>query len=194
MSATDRSAPDVPGERDLTETTRSSACVYQGRLLQVREDVVRLPDGSIGRREYIVHPGAAVILAMPDERTVLLERQFRYPLRRHVLELPAGKLDPGEAPLATAQRELLEETGHLAEEWRHLSTFWPVVGYSDERIDLFLARGLTHVGRSLDPGEFLEVLTVPLDQALDWARTGRIAEAKTIMGLLLAEKVLAGTW
>ena len=180
--------------RDLTEHTVDTKTVYQGRLLHVREDTVRLPDGSVSRREYLVHPGAAVILAMPDPATVLMERQYRYALRTHVYELPAGKIDPGEEPLATAQRELREETGHEAGEWRHLLTTYPVVGYSDERIELYLARELRHVGHALDDGEFLEVFALPVAEALDWVRSGRIVEAKTIMGLLLAERIAAGGW
>ena len=181
-------------DRDLTEHTVAAKTVYQGRLLHVREDTVRLPDGSHARREYIVHPGAAVILAMPDPATVLMERQYRYPLRAHVYELPAGKIDPGEEPLKTAQRELLEETGYEANDWRHLITTYPVVGYSDERIELYLARDLRHVGHALDEGEFLDVFAMPVTEALAWVRSGRIVEAKTIMGLLLAERIAAGGW
>ena len=181
-------------ERDLTEHTVDSKTVYRGRLLHVQEDTVRLPDGSTARREYVLHPGAAVILAMPDEHTVIMERQYRYPLRAHVYELPAGKIDAGEAPLETAQRELLEETGYRARDWRHLLTTYPAVGYSGERIELYLARELEHVGHALDEGEFLEVFTLPLADALQWVRSGRIVEAKTIMALLLAEKIAAGQW
>jgi ADP-ribose pyrophosphatase len=181
-------------ERDLTEHTLEQKTVYRGRLLHVQEDTVRLPDGSTARREYIVHPGAAVMLAMPDRETVILERQYRYPLRAHVYELPAGKIDPGETALETAQRELLEETGYRANEWRHLMTTYPVVGYSNERIELFLARDLEYVGSALDEGEFLEVITLPLEEAMAWLRSGRICEAKTAMGLLLAERIVAGEW
>ncbi len=181
-------------DRDLTEHTVEAKTVYRGRLLQVQEDTVRLPDGSTSRREYIVHPGAAVILAMPDAHSVLMERQFRYSLRSHVYELPAGKIDPGEEPLATAKRELLEETGYRGRDWRHLLTTYPVVGYSSERIELYLARELEHVGHALDEGEFLEVFTMPLAEALTWVRNGRIVETKTIMALLLAEKIAAGEW
>jgi ADP-ribose diphosphatase len=182
------------GERDLTEHRISSRSVYRGRLLDVREDEVRLPDGTTSRREYIVHPGAAVMLAMPDAQSVVIERQYRYPLQEHVYELPAGKIDPGEDPLATAQRELLEETGYRAHTWRHLLTTYPVVGYSNERIELYLARDLEQVGHALDEGEFLDVLVVALDEAIDWVRTGKIKEAKTIMGLLLAERIVRGAW
>ena len=181
-------------DRDLTEHTVESRTVYRGRLLHVQEDSVRLPDGKLSRREYIVHPGAAVILAMPDERSVLMERQYRYPLKSHVYELPAGKIDPDEDALETARRELLEETGYRARDWRHLLTTYPVVGYSNERIELYLARDLEHVGHALDEGEFLDVFVLPLDEALEWVKSGRIVEAKTIMALLLAERIAAGEW
>jgi len=181
-------------ERDLTEHTLKSKTVYSGRLLDVREDEIRLPDGKSARREYIVHPGAAVMLAMPDANSVVLERQYRYPLREHIFELPAGKIDPGEDPLDTAKRELLEETGYRAREWRHLLTTYPVVGYSNERIELYFARDLEYVGHALDDGEFLDVFTLQLTEALDWVRSGRIKEAKTVLGLLLAEKIVAGSW
>jgi ADP-ribose pyrophosphatase len=181
-------------ERDLTEHTLQSKTVYCGRLLDVREDEVRLPDGKPARREYIVHPGAAVMLAMPDANSVVMERQYRYPLREHVYELPAGKIDPGEDPLDTAKRELLEETGYRAREWRHLLTTYPVVGYSNERIELYFARDLEYVGHALDDGEFLDVFALRLTEALDWVRSGRIKEAKTVLGLLLAEKIVAGSW
>jgi ADP-ribose pyrophosphatase len=181
-------------DRDLTEHTVESKTVYRGRLLQVQEDIVRLPDGKPSRREYIVHPGAAVMLAMPDERSVLMERQYRYPLKSHVYELPAGKIDSGEDALETAKRELLEETGYRARSWRHLLTTYPVVGYSNERIELYLARDLEHVGHALDEGEFLDVFVLPLEEALQWVKSGRIVEAKTIMALLLAGKIAAGQW
>lgn len=181
-------------ERDLTEHPLELKTVYRGKLLHVQEDTVRLPDGSTSRREYIVHPGAAVMLAMPDPQSVIMERQYRYPLRTHVYELPAGKIDSGETPLDTAKRELLEETGYRAADWRHLLTTYPVVGYSNERIELYLARELEYVGHRLDEGEFLDVFTLSLEEALAWVRSGRICEAKTVMGLLLAEKIVAGQW
>ena len=168
---------------DFTEQQLTTRLVYAGQLLKVREDTVRLPDGRTARREYVQHPGAVIIIALLDADTVILERQFRYPLGRHFYELPAGKIDAGEDPLATAQRELMEECGYAARSWWQLATLHPCVGYSDERIELYLARDLTHVGHARDDGEFLEVVPVALAEALDWVETGRITDIKTVTGL-----------
>lgn len=169
---------------DLLEHTLSSETVYQGRLLNARRDRVRLPNGKESSREYLLHPGAAVIIPLFDNGDTLLERQHRYPLHRDFLELPAGKFDPGETELACAQRELLEETGYTADSWRELATFHPCIGYSDERLVYFLARGLSHEGHARDHDEFLEILRVPMAEALDMVRDGRITDGKTVMGLL----------
>jgi ADP-ribose pyrophosphatase len=179
---------------DFSETQISSEVIYDGVLLHVVSDRVRLPNGGVAVREYIHHPGAAAVVAFLDERTILLERQFRYPLGRHFIELPAGKIDPGEDPLATAQRELREECGYEAREWRHLTTLHPCIGYADERIEIFLARDLTHVGHALDEDEFLEVMHVRVDEAVSWVREGRITEPKALMGLIWAEKIVRGEW
>lgn len=179
---------------DFSETQLDSTPVFDGVLLHVLQDTVRLPNGAQSTREYIRHPGAAMIIARPDPDTIVLERQFRYPLARHFIELPAGKIDPGEDPLATAQRELREECGYAAREWRHLTTLHPCIAYSDERIELYLAEGLTHVGDALDEDEFLEVMTVPLARAIAWVRDGTITEAKAVTGLLWAEKIRNGEW
>jgi ADP-ribose pyrophosphatase len=181
-------------EQDFTETTIDSRPVFDGKLLHVRVDTVRLPNGRTAQREYIHHQGAVTMLAFLDERTILLERQFRYPLRRHFIELPAGKIDPGEEPLATAKRELKEECGYEAGEWRHLGTLHPCIGYADERIELYLARDLRDVGRALDDDEFLEVFPLSVDEALEWVRQGRITEPKAITGLLWADKIVRGEW
>jgi ADP-ribose pyrophosphatase len=182
------------GHAALTETRVTGEAVYDGVLLHVRRDTVRLPDGRTTVREYIEHPGAVTILPLLDSGELLMERQYRYPVGRELYELPAGKIDPGEATLATAKRELLEETGYVAREWQYLTTFHPVVGYSTEHIELWLARGLAHRGRTLDDGEFLETFPVTLATALDWVRTGRISDAKTIVGVFWAEKLAAGAW
>lgn len=174
------------GEDVLTETELDSEAVFEGVLLKVRRDRVRLPDGKTAVREYIRHPGAVVVVAsLPDGRLVF-ERQFRYPLRRSFIELPAGKIDAGEALLACAQRELREETGYAAAEWTHLGVMHPCIGYSDERIEVFLADGLTEVGDALDDGEFLEVFTLSVDEARQAVLDGRITDAKTVTALFLA--------
>ena len=179
---------------DFTEKKISSRAVYRGRLLKVNEDEVSLPDGGTASREYVLHPGAAIILPLFDDGSVLLERQFRYPLGRHFYELPAGKLEPDEAPLDTAKRELIEETGYVAAEWRELGRLHPCIAYSDEQIDFFLARRLEFKGARPDAGEFLETLRVPLAESVDWIRRGRITDTKTILGLFWAEKLLKENW
>lgn len=173
---------------DMKETRLDTSVVYEGSFMQVRKDNVRLPDGATSSREYINHPGAVAVLAMLDNGKLVMERQFRYAPQREFIELPAGKIDHGEDILLTAQRELLEETGYAASEWLHLTTAWPCVGYADERIEYFLARGLTHQGRNLDDGEFLEVFELSLPEAIEWIRLGKINDSKTIVGLFWLEK------
>jgi len=180
--------------QDFSEQRVASKTVFKGKLLHVVSDTVRLPNGRESTREYIRHPGASMIIAMADEHTIVLERQYRYPLDRHFIELPAGKIDPGEDPKDTAKRELREECGYEARDWRHLTTLHPCIAYANERIELYLARDLVSVDRQLDDGEFLEVLHVPVTEALAWVRDGRITEAKAVTGLLWAEKILRGEW
>jgi len=158
--------------------------VYAGGFLRLRRDVVRLPDGKQTVREYILHPGAVVIAAQFDDGRIVLERQHRYPHRRDFIELPAGKLEPGEPHLATARRELEEETGYVARQWRRLGVIHNAIGYSDEAIEMFHATGLELRAPKLDDGEFIEVLTVPFAEALAMVRDGRITDAKTISALL----------
>jgi ADP-ribose pyrophosphatase len=171
----------------VTEEFLQGELVFSGRLLEVHRDRVRLPDGSEALREYIRHPGAVAIVALFDDGRVLLERQFRYALGRTFIEVPAGKLEPGEAHLATAKRELLEETGYVAAEWRRLGVIHNAIGYSDEGIEIWLARGLELREQQLAEGEFLEVFTVPLAEAQAMARDGRVTDVKTIAGLLWVE-------
>ena len=169
----------------LIETKVSSEQVFDGKLLHVRRDTVRLPDGGLATREYVVHPGAVLIVpVLPDGRLVV-ERQYRYPVGRVLIEFPAGKLDPGEAELATAQRELAEEAGLAAARWTPLGRIHSVVGYSNEAIDFYVAEELTHVGAKLDAGEFLEICTMSLDEMLAALDRGEITDAKTVAALLL---------
>ena len=168
----------------MTEELLEGELVFSGRLLEVHRDRVRLPDGSEAVREYIRHPGAVAIVALFADGRVLLERQFRYPLAREFVEIPAGKLEPGELHLETGKRELLEETGYVAKEWRRLGHIHNAIGYSDEVIEIWLARGLERREPRLAEGEFLEVFTLPLAEAQAMARDGRITDVKTIAGLL----------
>ena len=177
---------------DLKETCLDSSIAYDGDFIKVLKDNVRLPDGSVSYREYIKHPGAVAVLAILDNGNLLMERQFRYPPQREFIELPAGKIDSNEDILVCAQRELLEETGYVAGEWTHLATTWPCIGYADERMEYFLARGLTHQGSKLDEGEFLEVFELSVADAMKWIKQGKINDSKTILGLLWLEKLLKG--
>jgi ADP-ribose pyrophosphatase len=177
---------------DLKETRVESALVYDGGFIRVHKDSVLLPDGAVTSREYITHPGAVAVLAMLDSGNLVMERQYRYAPQREFIELPAGKIDHGEDILICAKRELLEETGYVAKEWIHLTTAWPCIGYADERMEYFLARGLVHHGSQLDDGEFLEVFELSLPEAIEWIRLGKINESKTIVGLFWLEKYLNG--
>ena len=180
--------------KDLSERKVSSKLVYDGKLLKVRSDTVRLPDGETAEREYIEHPGAVAVIALTDSGELVMERQYRYPLGRDMIEIPAGKIDRGEDPLATARRELKEETGYTAAQWHHVATINIAIAYSNERIEIYLAKGLKHEGAALDDEEFLEVFTLPLATALAWVREGKITDSKTVSGLFWAEKVLGGEW
>jgi ADP-ribose diphosphatase len=169
----------------LVETRVDGETVFKGKLLDVRRDTVRLPDGKLGTREYIVHPGAVLMVpVLPDGRLVML-RQFRYPVGRVIIEFPAGKLDPGETPLATAERELREEAGYTAARWQSLGRIHSVVGYSNEAIDFYVAEVLTHVGAALDDEEFLDVGIMSLEEMLAALDRGEITDAKTVAALLL---------
>ena len=178
----------MTAREDLTEHRVSGEIVYDGTLLKVHRDVVKLPDGSAGTREFIRHPGAVAVLPLFDDGRILLERQFRYPHRREFIELPAGKLEPGEPHLETAKRELLEETGYAAREWKRLGVIHTAIAYTDEAIELFLAEKLSQAVRKLDAGEFLETLIVPFAEAMQMIRDGRITDAKTVTGLLWFDK------
>ena len=176
---------------DLTETTLSSETVYQGRLLHVKRDRVALPGGGESTREYIVHPGAVVILPVFENGDVILERQHRYPLHRDFIEFPAGKIDAGEDDLACGKRELREETGYEARDWLHVTTLYPCIGYANERLEFYRAQQLVYVGHERDTDEFLEVMRVPFGEAMDWLKAGKICETKTVVGLFWLEKLLA---
>lgn len=173
---------------DFTEHTISSERLLDGKLIRVQSDRVRLPDGSESWREYVLHPGAVIVAAFVDDDTLLFEHQYRYPVRRHFIELPAGKIDPDEPHAETARRELREETGYTASDWRHAATLHAGIGYSNEAIELYVARNLTHVGHQRDEGEFLEVFTLSLAEAVEMVGRGEITDTKTAFSLLWLDK------
>lgn len=176
---------------NLTEETLTSEPVYDGVLLHVRRDTVRLPDGETSVREWIEHPGASAVVPVFDDGTVVLLRQFRYPPRREFLEVPAGKFDePGESPLDLARRELMEEAGVSAERWTELGKTYPGIGYSTEVIHLFLAEGLSEGEAQSDDDEFVEPVRMPLAEAVAMARRGEILDGKSCVALLLAQAEL----
>ena len=181
-------------DSQLTETRIDGEVAYDGGFLKVTRDQVTLPNGAVTWREYIKHPGAVVVLAILDDGSVLLERQFRYPLRRVFIELPAGKIDPGEDVLACAKRELQEETGYTASDWQFLTTIHNAIAYSDEHLDIFIARGLTAGPSKLDDGEFLETFSATLPEMLEMVRSGQITDVKTIIGAFWLDKLNAGAW
>ena len=178
----------------LTEIQVRSEELLRGHFLHAFRDTVRLPDGSEATREYVIHPGAVMVVAeLPDGRWVL-ERQFRYPVQAVMIEFPAGKLDAGEASLDCARRELLEETGYTAKQWARAGVLHPVISYSTEFIDIWFARDLTAGQRQLDQGEFLDVFSATADELLQWCRDGSVTDAKTLTGALWLQNVRSGAW
>jgi ADP-ribose pyrophosphatase len=178
----------------LKETQVDTAVAYEGHFLKVQKDTIRLPDGKTTKREYIKHPGAVVVLPLFDDGSILLERQFRYPLQDIFIEYPAGKIDPNEDSMECAKRELQEETGYTATDWKFVCTIHNAIAYSDEHLDIFLARGLTEGKSQLDEGEFLETFKATVPQMLQWIREGKVTDVKTVIGTFWLEKILAGEW
>ncbi|AZY49805.1 NUDIX domain-containing protein [Bordetella avium] len=183
-----------PQEQHLAEVRESSELVYDGRFLKIRHDRVRLPNGRLASREYVVHPGAVVVIPLLDDGRVLLERQFRYPVERVMTEFPAGKLDPGEDPLACAKRELFEETGYTAAEWAKAGALHLAIAYSTEIIHIYFARGLSAGERQLDEDEFLDVRSAALPDLLAACQRGEVTDAKTLTCMLWLQNAMSGAW
>ena len=175
-------------DEHLAEKKISGEGVYDGIFLKMKRDTVSLPDGQHAVREYLEHPGAVAILAVLDDGRVLLERQYRYPIAQAVIETPAGKLNAGEDPLLCAQRELQEETGYTAKHWSKIRRIHPVISYSTEFIDIYLAEGLSPGPARLDEEEFLDVFAAPLEELLNWVEMGKITDVKTIISTYWLER------
>jgi ADP-ribose pyrophosphatase len=185
-------------DRHLTEILLSSETLLSGCFLQIKSDTVQLPDGLSAIREYVVHPGAVMVIPLLEDAfgntRIVLERQFRHPVGQVMVEFPAGKLDPHESMQDCAQRELREETGYSAAQWAHAGVMHPVISYSTEFIDIWFARQLTLGSRHLDQGEFLDVFSATPAEFMQWCREGRVTDAKTLTGALWLQNVLSGAW
>lgn len=181
-------------DQHLIEHKTGSEELLKGGFLHAFRDTVQLPDGSTSTREFIKHPGAVMVVPLLDDGRLVLERQYRYPLHRVMVEFPAGKLDAGESTFTCAQRELLEETGYSATEWARAGMLHPVIAYSTEFIDIWFARGLTLGERKLDAGEFLDVFSATLPELLDWCRDGQVTDGKTLAAVLWLQNLASGAW
>jgi ADP-ribose pyrophosphatase len=180
------------GDQHLREERVSGEDIYGGIFLNMKRDQVRLPDGELAAREYLTHPGAVAVLALLDDGRVLLERQYRYPIAKACIEIPAGKLEIGEDHLLCAQRELEEETGYTARKWSYIRRIHPVISYSTEFIDIYLAEDLVAGNSHLDDEEFLDVFAAPLEQLLAWVEEGEITDVKTTISAYWLDRYRRG--
>jgi ADP-ribose pyrophosphatase len=190
---TEKSFEQLPkGDAHLREERLSGEDIYGGIFLNMKRDKVSMPDGQVAVREYLTHPGAVAIVAILDDGRVLMERQYRYPIAKACIEIPAGKLDPSEDHLLCAKRELEEETGYAAKKWSYIRRIHPVISYSTEFIDIYLAEGLIAGKSHLDDEEFLDVFAAPLEQILGWIEEGEITDVKTTISAYWLERYRRG--
>lgn len=180
--------------RQLGEVQTASEDIFDGQILHVKRDTVRLPNGNEAYREIIRHIGAVCVVPVTDDNRVIMERQFRYPIDSVITEIPAGKLDSrDEDRLSAIKRELREETGYEADEWLDMGVYYPAPAYSDEKINMYLARGLHKGERDLDDDEFLNIEEVPLDKLIEDIMSGRITDGKTQVAILKAAGILGAS-
>ncbi len=190
---TEKSFEQLPaGDAHLKEEQLSSEDIYGGIFLKMKRDRIALPNGQEAIREYLTHPGAVAIVAILDDGRVLMERQYRYPIAKACLEIPAGKLDPSEDHLLCAKRELEEETGYTAKKWSYIRRIHPVISYSTEFIDIYLAEGLIPGKSHLDEEEFLDVFAATIDQLLAWVEGGEITDVKTTISAYWLDRYRRG--
>ena len=190
---TEKSFKDLAiGDQHLREERIAGEDIYDGIFLKMKRETVSLPNGQKAVREYLTHPGAVAIVALLDDGRVLLERQYRYPIAKACIEIPAGKLDPHENPLLCAQRELAEETGYTAKKWSYIRRIHPVISYSTEFIDIYLAEGLVPGASHLDEEEFLDVFAAPLEQLIAWVEEGEITDVKTTISAYWLDRYRQG--
>lgn len=190
---TEKSFEELPqGDAHLREERLSGEDIYGGIFLNMKRDKVSMPDGQVAIREYLTHPGAVAIVAILGDGRVLMERQYRYPISKTCIEIPAGKLDPSEDHLICAKRELEEETGYTATKWSYIRRIHPVISYSTELIDIYLAEGLVPGKSHLDEEEFLDVFAAPLEQILGWIEDGEITDVKTTISAYWLDRYRRG--
>jgi ADP-ribose pyrophosphatase len=180
--------------KSMVETTIERETVFEGKFLKVRRDLARLPDGSIASREFVVHPGAAAMVPIGDDERILVERQYRYAMGAMYVEIPAGKIDAGETSIQTARRELREETGYEAAQWAFLTRVHPAIGFTDEVMDIYLAKDLVLRERAMDADEFLEIEWVTLGWLMDELRAGRLPDVKTQIAVHWLDRLYGGQW
>ena len=190
---TEKSYEDLPiGDQHLREDRISSEDIYGGIFLNMKRDQVSLPDGNQAIREYLTHPGAVAILAILEDGRVLLERQYRYPIAKTCIEIPAGKQEQDEDPLLCAKRELKEETGYTANKWSFIRRIHPVISYSTEFIDIYLAEDLLSGKSHLDEEEFLDVFAATADELIVWVEQGEITDVKTTISAYWLDRYRRG--
>ena len=175
----------------LKETPKSSEKIFSGRLIDLYFDHIELPNGKSSTREWIKHPGAVCIVPILPNGNLCLIRQYRYGPRAEFIEIPAGKLDVGEDPLICAKRELEEEIGYIAGKLTFLTNIHPAIGFSNEKMWVYLAEDLILSKQSLDQDEFLELYPIPLKKAIDLIYEGKITDVKTVIGILWLDKFLS---